>query len=307
MTWLKHYFAQHARALTETLVQWRYAPVNVLLTIAVIGIALTLPTGLYLAIANVERVTEGWDTGGRISLFLKREVNDAGAQRLAERVRSRRGVARVETISPAEGLAEFRRYSGFGDALDTIDHNPLPTVLVVYPLKDHATATALATLAADFQTRPEVEFAQLDRAWVERLHAMLDMATRAVRVLAGLLGIAVLLVVGNTMRLAIANRRNEIEVVKLVGGTDAFIRRPFLYAGSLQGLLGALLAWMILATTGLVLATPIRSLATLYASNFELVGLNVPEALVLGLIGAGLGWLGARLAVGRHLYAMDPE
>ena len=153
---------------------------------------------------------------------------------------------------------------------------------------------------------PGVAQAQFDLEWVRRLDAILRLAQRGVLILALLLGIAVLLVVGNTIRLAILSRRAEIEVIKLIGGTDAFIRRPFLYAGLFQGLFGGLLAWILVAASLALLAGPVRDLAGLYGSGFELAGLGLRAGAILLLGGAFLGWTGSRLAVGRHLRAIEP-
>jgi cell division transport system permease protein len=299
------YFLRHAQVALATLGNLVRAPVASVMTIAVIGITLALPTGLYLAIHNLERVTRGIDPGGQVSLFLKGDVSDSVAERLVGRVQKMRGVARVEYVSRAQALAEFRRLSGFGEALSAIDGNPLPAVIVVHPFAGTRPAE-LEGLVAQLRRLEPVDSAQLDLEWVRRLHAMLGIAQRATAMLAGLLGLAVLLTVGNTIRLAILNRLEEIEVIKLVGGTNGFIRRPFLYAGVIQGLLGAVTAWAILAAGRLVLNDPIRELSALYGSEFALTGLGLPATATLLAVGSLLGWLGSRVAVGRHLRAIEP-
>ncbi|MBI3899793.1 MAG: cell division protein FtsX [Gammaproteobacteria bacterium] len=300
------YLRQHSRVLRETFMQLLRAPVAGLLTVAVIGITLALPTGLYLAIDNLQRLSTGWDTGGQISLFLKLDTSEAAAERLADRVRRMRGVARVEYLSRAQALAEFKRLSGFGEALNALDQNPLPAVLIVHPGSAASKPEALQALLNDLRQHDIVDSAQLDLEWVRRLRLILTLAERAVLIIAGLLGLAVLLTIGNTIRLAVLNRRDEIEVMKLLGGTNGFIRRPFLYAGVLQGLLGAATAWAILTVTLMFLAEPLAELGALYGSDFRVHGLGfTASALLLG-IGALLGWIGSRLAVGRHLRAIEP-
>jgi len=302
---LRTYARRHAHVLRTTLAQTVRTPVASLMTIAVIGITLALPAGLYVVIGNLERVSAGWDAGGQISLFLKRDTSDSEAGKLADRVRRIRGVASVEYISRSEALAEFKKLSGFGNALNLLDDNPLPPVLTVHPTSA-AEPEAVAKLVDQLRGIDAVEFAQLDLDWVRRLHAMLVIAERGVLVLAGLLGLAVLLTIGNTIRLAIMNRRDEIEVMKLMGGTNAFIRRPFLYAGILQGFLGALMAWIIVGLVIWFLDGAISDLAALYGSDLSIQGLSAADSGVLLALGALLGWIGSRVSVQRHLRAIEP-
>lgn len=302
---IRTYFLRHAQVAVASIGTLMRSPVASAMTIAVIGITLALPTGLYLAIHNLERVTRGIDPGGQISLFLKQDVSDPAAERLVERVRKLRGVARVEYVSRGQALTEFKRLSGFGEAISALDRNPLPAVIVVHPFAG-ARPDEVEGLVAELRRLESVDLAQLDLEWVRRLHAILAVAQRATAMLAGLLGLAVLLTVGNTIRLAILNRREEIEVIKLVGGTNGFIRRPFLYAGVLQGLLGAVAAWVILGIGLVFLGGPIGDLSALYGSEFSLAGLDHFASLTLLATGALLGWLGSRIAVGRHLRAIEP-
>lgn len=301
---MKGWLRRHREALGEALARARRAPLATLLTVAVIGITLALPGGLFLAVDNVQRLAQGWETGGQVSLFLKQDVSDAEAGKLAEKIRHVAGVKSVSVITRAQALAEFKRHSGFGEALNLLDRNPLPAVLVVEPTR--LDPEALGRLSAELGRDPRVEIASLDLDWVRRLHAILEFARRAVAILAGLLGAAVLIIVGNTVRLAVLSRREEIEVTKLVGGTDAFIRRPFLYSGLLTGLLGGAAAFLFVGIALALLSGPAQELAALYGTRFQLSGL---AGLVLGLplAGAALGWLGSRLAVGRHLRLIEPK
>ena len=303
---LRAYLRRHAYALRVTVSQLLRAPLSTLMTIGVIGITLALPTGLYLLIANLERMSAGLDAGGQISLFLKRDTSEAAAQRLAERIQRMRAVERVEYISRDQALAEFKRLSGFGEALNLLDRNPLPSVITVYPTRT-SRPEAVEALLRDLRAIDAVESAQLDLDWVRRLHALLALGERVVLILAGLLGLAVLLTVGNTVRLAILNRRDEIEVMKLMGGTNAFIRRPFLYSGVLQGLLGAAAAWLVIALVLALLEGPIADLAALYGSEARIQGLSPRATSYLLGAGALLGWLGSRISVGRHLRSIEPN
>lgn len=304
---IKNYLLRHTQVLFYTFGQLARTPVATFLTVAVIGITLALPAGFYVAIENVQRLASGWADNGQISLFLKQGVSAAATEKLANKIRRLPGVSWVDYISREAGLAEFKRLSGFGEALDALDHNPLPVVLVVHPAATLMPPDKLQALLKDLRRYNEVDIAQIDLDWVRRLHAMLELARQAVLILAGGLAIAVLLIIGNTIRLAVLNRRDEIEVTKLIGGTNTFIRRPFLYAGTLQGLLGALLAWLLLGLGLLLLSRPIHHLAGLYGSRFEAENLDFLATLVLIGSGGILGWLGSRLAVGRHLRHIEPH
>ncbi len=272
----------------------------------VIGIALALPACLHLLITNAQSATGNWNRAVNLTVFLKRPTSSEEATRTAARVQQRRDVGNVEVITSDDALKEFRRGSGFGAAIDALNENPLPHTLVVTPAAEFTTAANLDSLAADLRAMPSVEIVQLDTAWVNRLNAILDTVRRGLVVAAALLALGVMVIVGNTIRLDIQNRRAEIEVTKLVGGSDAFVRRPFLYNGIWYGLGGGITAWLItLAVTG-ILREPISRLASLYGSAFELGGLD-PRA-TLSLLGGGivLGWLGSYLAASRHLRAIEP-
>lgn len=301
------YLLRHLQVFFYSLGQLARAPFASLMTIAVIAITLALPAGAYIMIDNVQRVSAGWGGSAKISLFLKRGTDDKAAKRLAEKIRAMASVASVDYISPDAALADFKRLSGFGAALDALDYNPLPPALIVRPADEFNEPDRLEGLVKRLSRHGEVELAQLDLEWVKRLHAMLQIARRGVWLLASVLGLAVVLIIGNTIRLAVLNRRDEIEVIKLVGGTNAFIRRPFLYTGLLQGVAGGLTAWLLVSLGFGLLAGPIRDLTSLYASQFRTAGLGVQGAAALVALGGLLGWLGSRIAVGRHLRDIEPR
>ena len=295
-----NYLLRHIQVFLATLGQMTRAPLASLLTLTVIGITLALPSGLYVMLDNLQRLSAGWDRGAQVSLFLKRDVSESQALKLASQLRALPTVSGVNYISREAALAEFKQQSGFGAALNALDSNPLPAVLVVRPAAGDNPA-AVETLVASLARLPGVELAQLDIEWLRRLAAILQFAERAILLLAALLSLAVLLIIGNTIRLAVVNRQTEIEVVQLVGGTAAFIRRPFLYTGLMQGLLGGLLAWILVNGSLWLLSGPTEELADLYGSHFALIGIGAAPGIALVTGGALLGWLGARLAVGQQL------
>jgi cell division transport system permease protein len=301
------YLARHAQALIGSLGALARAPLASFMSIAVIGITLALPAAMVVAVDNVVALSSGWEGPGRISVFLKRDINDAAARKLADRLRRRDDVAKVEYISRDQAFEEFKHQSGLGEALGALERNPLPTVLVVHPANTSNQPQAMALLARELGALDEAELAQLDLEWVKRLQAWLGVIERGVQIVGLLLAVAVLLIVGNTIRLAVLSRRDEIEVAKLVGASDAFIRRPFLYSGLAQGALGSLLAWALVQASLLLLSGPVSDLAGTYGSTFALGGLDAAGSAALLGTGSALGWLGARLAVGRHLRAIEPR
>jgi cell division transport system permease protein len=228
-------------------------------------------------------------------------------QQLAQAARGRAGVAAVQVISADQALQEFRQYSGFGAALQALGQNPLPNVLHVRPAAEAAAPADLKALEHYLSAWPEVDLVQVDAEWVLRFNAILDLLRRVLAIAAVLLGAGVLAVIGNTIRLEIQGRRTEIEIVRLVGGSTGFVRRPFLYTGMLYGLGGAVLAWAMVGAAVLVLQAPVASLARLYGSSYALRGVGLEElGLVFGA-GLGLGWLGAWLAAARHLRGIEPR
>lgn len=301
LAWL----SQHVHALLFSTGQMCRNPLGSLLTIAVIGISLALPASFYLVLLNTERVISGWGGNAHMTVFLKQEVSAAQAGAVAETLRRKPGIAAVRYITPAEALAEFRRSSGFGDAIDQLEENPLPGVLVVQPA-DARSGAAAEALLQELKALSQTDMARFDRQWVQRLVAMIAIMHRAVQILAALLALAVLLIIGNTIRLSIYNRRTEIEINMLFGATNAFIQRPFLYSGLLHGLAGAALAWALVSVAVTLLQGPVLQLADLYASDFVLAGLGRVETMRLLTLGGLLGLGGSWVAVQRHLRDITP-
>ena len=302
---LRHYFGLHRANLVGAINRLANQPFASLLTILVIATALALPAGLRVAINNADAVSDSWQGAADFTVYLKLDVSEDAARRTAHALEERADVASVTLIDRDEALAEFRARSGFGEALDALGGNPLPHALVVSPAS--GVATDVEALAKAIETLPETDLVQVDTAWVARLRAMLALADRIVDFATVLLALAVAIVIGNTIRLEINNRSVEIEVTKLVGGTDGFIRRPFLYLGLCYGLAGAIVALAVVAVALLLLRPPVRALAALYGSGFSLAGLSLRESGILLAGGAVLGWAGAGLAAARHLRAIEPK
>ena len=298
---------RHLQALIASVGRLSRSPLATLLTLLVIALALALPVALRLLVSNAEAATGNFANAIELSVYLKTDVPLAKAQQLAQTARQRRDVATVTVVSAEQGLEDFRRYSGFGDALGALEQNPLPSVLHVQPRAAYSSAAALEALRQYLGAWPEVELVQMDAAWVMRFNAILEVLRRLLVILAALLGLGVLAIIGNTIRLEIQGRRAEIEVTKLVGGSNAYVRRPFLYVGVLYGLGGALLAWAIVAGAVALLGEPVASLARLYGSRFVLDGPSREDIGPLLAAGAVLGWLGAWLSAARHLRSIEPR
>jgi cell division transport system permease protein len=277
------------------------------MTVAVLSIALAFPAGLKLLLDNAQRLIGGLDNSSNISIFLKQDISDSQYEELTEKLMAKESIAAVQLITPEEALEEFRNNSGFAEALDALDSNPLPAVMVVSPADSSSTPEIANKLVQELRTLPEVDIAQLDLEWLQRFHAITEIASRGVLLLASLLALAVLLIIGNTIRLEIQNMKEEIEITKLIGGTNAFIRRPFLYTGFWYGLLGGILAWILISVNMWLLAEPVKKLAGLYHSSFTLTSIDMFSLMVLILSSALLGLFGSWIAVARHLHAIEPE
>ncbi len=297
--WLSH----HVYVFFLSLGQFFSTPLANFMTSAVIAIALALPGGFYLLLENAQQITQTWAESSHISLFLNPQMAIQQAEILGQQLGQRQDIQSVRLVTSAEALEEYRKYSGFGEALNALEGNPLPNVLIIQPALAHLTPSLLQEL----DKLEEVDVAQFDMRWLQRLLTIIAVVQRGILILAGLLAITVLLVVGNTIRLAIFNRREEIEVTKLFGGTNAFIRRPFLYIGFWYGLVGGLIAWLLVNISFWLLRVPIQKLSTLYATEFEIITLDIQAGLILVVTGIALGLAGAWLAVGKHLRVIQPH
>ncbi|MEX2488335.1 MAG: permease-like cell division protein FtsX [Pseudomonadales bacterium] len=270
-----------------------------------IGIALALPAILYLILVNVGNVSGEWEGKPRITLYLEDNVSSVDGKAFAKEIEDRETVESTHYVSAEEALDEFKALSGFGEVVDSLDDNPLPAVIIVAPAVSEP--ARLKLIIAALEDENHVTSASMDLKWIERLYAIIGFGQRLVAALGAFLALGVLLIIGNTIRLAIENRRDEIEVVKLVGGTDAFVRRPFLYLGLWYGLGGAIIAWLLVQISLMFLAAPVQRLVQSYGNQFSISGLGVTESLVLWTGGSILGVLGALLAVSRHLHEIEPH
>jgi cell division transport system permease protein len=299
--------ARHVQALLGSVGRLSRAPVATLLTVMVVGLALALPLSLRLLVDNTRAATGDLANAVDVSVYFKADVSLERAEQLRRNASERAGVATVTLLPADRALEEFREYSGFGEALEALESNPLPHVLNVQPAPDASGPAQIEQLKRYFAAWPEVEIVQVDTEWVQRFAAILEVLRRLLTVATVVLGLGVLAVIGNTIRLEIQNRRPEIEVTKLVGGSNAFVRRPFLYTGALYGFAGALLAWLLLAAALAFLAGPVDELARLYGSSFALRTPGGQEVLQLLGGGALLGWLAAWGSTARHLSRIQPR
>ena len=291
---------QHLYSVVSSLGRAVRRPWATLLTVGVMAVAFALPLGLWLALQNVGHFAGDVQQSREIDLFLTPETPVARAQALAETLRARDDVASVEVRTPDQGLAEFRQRSGLADSLDLLDGNPLPALLVVVPEGDEA------RLVAALEALPETDLLQHDAAWRERLTGWMGFGERLTWVLAALFGLGALLVVGNTVRLDIQSRREEIGVLQLLGASDGFIRRPFVYLGAWYGLAAGALALGLLTLAALALRDPLAALARSYGSPFVLSGLDPLGAALVVLAATIVGWLGAWLVTGHFLRQTRP-
>ncbi len=298
------FWVNHVRQALASLGELWRTPSASLLTIGVLGVSLTLPVTLHLLVKNVQQVSDSFTQAAEISLFIKEGSTETQINSLKTILQADAAVAKVSHISKQQALAEFAEVSGFGSALNYLSDNPLPDVLLVLP--KNTQADAARALLNRLNKERIVEFGKLDIDWLTRLDAIVRLLQQAVAVIALLLLGAVLLIIGNTIRLSIMNKKDEIEVMKLVGATDAFIQRPFLYSGVWFGVFGGLLAYLIVEIMLLWLQGAIVSVTELYGSEFRLMSLSVAEFFSLMLLAVLLGLAGSFLSVRRHISAIEP-
>ncbi|MEM7294827.1 MAG: permease-like cell division protein FtsX [Pseudomonadota bacterium] len=304
---LRGWLFNHSEAMRFSVRKILQAPLSSAMTCLVIAIALALPATFTTLLGNVQTLSKGWDVSGNITLYLLDTVEDADGAALARDLNGHPNVEGTRFIGRDEALATFRKLSGFGEVLDALDENPLPAAIVIQPTPSHSTSAQLEVMASELATREQVESAQVDLEWIQRLNAIIELIQRAVWVVAALLALAVLLVVGNTIRLDIYNRREEIVVTKLIGATNAFVRRPFLYGGLFYGLFGGVLGGLLVIVALRFLDAPSEYLASLYGAQIELAGTDPLIIGVLIAVSAALGLVGSWISVGRHLHEIEPK
>lgn len=304
----RSYFQNHHRLFFSTLRRLLAEPVQTLMTSLVVAIALGLPAALYVGVINLQQLGSRVETTAQMTVFLKKEASQQAIDQLRASLESDQDFAAVDYISRQQALDEFRVSSSFGDVLEMLDENPLPAVIIVQPaVHFQQNLAASEELVDKLKKMALVDDVQLDMKWMQRLQAMLVVGERLAFSLGLALALGVLLIVGNTIRLAIESRRDEIVVVKLVGGTNAYVRRPFLYTGIWYGLIGGVLAWALVVLGVQWISGPISHMVELYQSLFQLQGLGFSGLAALIGIGAGLGLVGAWLAVAQHLSNIEPK
>jgi cell division transport system permease protein len=303
---LKKVAANHLHAALNSFNFLCRRPLATLITAVIIAITLTLPTLFWVFKSNVSQLTMGWQRSGTVSLYLKPSLSLVQQHQLVTDLRHIQGVGEVSLKTPEEGIKELQEQEGMNDIMRYLPENPLPAMIEVVPAFAINTPVQMEQLFNRLQAMPQVEQAKLDRDWIRRLHAILGFVAEIANALMILLASAVVLIVGNTLRLAIHHRHEEIRVLKLIGASDPFIVRPFLYSGVWYGLIGAVFAVLFVNIFMLSLAVGLQELALVYDMHYPLKGLTVFQAYLIVLVAISLSWLGARLAVKRQLASIEP-
>jgi cell division transport system permease protein len=299
------YFLHHMQSLVFSLGKIYAAPTTTIMTVAVIGITLSLPGGFYLFLKNIDAMSGDFRSSTQITLYLDIDITDKKARAVQSEVANIPDVGDTKFVSKQESLEAFRRTSGFGKSIDTLASNPLPHTIIVEPLSS-ADTFAVKNLLNSLQALPGVAIAKLDTEWLERLYAILEIAKRSVAIVTLLFAFAVLLIIGNTIRLDIQNRYQEIIVTKLIGATNAFIRRPFLYGGLWYGLLGGIISWLIVEIGYMSISGPLNRLNLLYQADLVLITFTFQDFIILISSSTLLGLTGSWIAVARHLNQIEP-
>jgi len=304
---IQSYVLLHAQIMVASLGRMYRKPLSTAMTVLVIAIALALPASFQVLVKNAREAGGSLETTKEISVFLKPELSNEVGRKIADKLRDHPQIEQTRLITKEAGLKEFQNYSGFGDALEALDFNPLPAVISIKPKDSLERPEDVEKLLAELKKSPETDFVQLDMEWMRKLHAMLAIAQRSIGVFGTLLSLAVLFIVGNTIRLELQDRQEEIAVTKLMGATDGFIRRPFLYTGFWYGLLGGVIAWLLVTFLLLLIRGPVHRLAELYGGRYELAFLSVSESAFLIALSSALGVVGSLAVVSYHLRKLEPS
>lgn len=297
----------HAHGLFSSLGRLSRTPFTSTMTILVLAIAISLASSFYIVVANIQQLTGNLESSNQMSLFLHDNITDAAGQKLAEQIQQNGSVMEVKFISKKQALEEFKANSGFSDALNALERNPLPSVIQVVPKNALESNEDIEKLMSDFKQFPQVDFVQVDMQWVARLQTIMLIASRGVMLVSLLLGFAVTFITGNTIRLELQNRQDEVFISKLVGATHAFIQRPFLYTGFWLGFISGFLGWLIMTIMLLILETPVEKLSTLYNSSFDLLFLSFSEFILLLMISSMLAVLGSWAVLHYQLRQLKPQ
>lgn len=302
---IRAWLMQHGFVFFLTLKRLIATPVNSLLSVIVMGIALSLPAGIYVLMENLSSISGHTANSPQMSLFLKLDMQKEDIERIKQRMEEDSQIAGFQFIPKDIALQQLQQGNGLTDITASLMHNPLPDAFIVHPLE--GASENLEKLRVAMQRWPEIEHVQFDSAWAERLNALLKLGRFVVLMLTALLSIAIIAIMFNTIRLQILTKRDEIEISKLIGATDSFIRRPFLYFGAIQGLAGGATAWLIMTLAVQVMNEELITLAQLYDFDLQLQQLSPSDGVSLLLFSAWLGWLGARISVASHLWQIEPR
>ena len=297
---LRRFFVLHKRVAGEAFLRLMATPLASLMTILVLGISLSLPTLLYVSLNNIETLASGWQGVARLSLFLKLDTTESQSQQLQQTLRGKSEIESVTYISAEQGLAEFEQQAGLSELVRHFGKNPLPAVLEIIP-KLSLTPTAIIALQERLSTLSQVDVVRLDRDWIKRVHAILDLGNQLTWGMALILAVSLLLAIGNTIRLLITARMDEIRVIRLVGGTDGYIMLPFVCTGFWYGVLGAVMAWLVSGILFLLASDGLHDLLHLYQSDYRPGFLGFGDTLVLIAASTAIATLGAFIACRRQL------
>ncbi|MDQ7091924.1 MAG: permease-like cell division protein FtsX [Methylococcales bacterium] len=301
------YLGLHAQTLFSSLGRLAQTPFTSTMTITVLAISIALASCFYVLLGNVKQLTGNLEASNQISLFLKGNISDLEGRKLADKIKLSINVKSVDLITQDSALAEFRDYSGFGSALNALATNPLPTVIQVLPKNTLESSEELQRFVDELGRLDEVDVSQMDMQWLQRLLSIMDLAQQGVFLLSCVLSFAVLFITGNTIRLELEDRRDEVLIAKLVGATHAFIQRPFLYIGFWYGFFAGMIAWLMVTVIMWVLKTPMENLSKLYDNNYNVLFLTLSESLILVSIASLLGVLGAWIVLRYQLKQMKLE
>ncbi len=300
------WLTRHASTSLGSLGRLIRHPFSSLMIVLVIAVTLALPAAINLVVKNARQISGSWDNALDFSVFLKQELTQSEGEGLGRLIAQRADVESVTFISASDALEDFKDQSGFGAALDQLPDNPLPHTLIVRPSAGN-TSASMVLLQEELANLPETEHVQVDTEWVQRFHAILDIVRQAIAIGAALLGIAIVVIIGNTVRLDIENRREEIEVTKLIGASNAFVRRPFLWTGFWYGLFGGLMALALVYYGLYLLEGPVARLSGLYQSNIAVASMSLAEAGAIVGIGIFLGLFGSWFTAARHMRRIEPR
>ena len=300
------WLTRHASTSVGALGRLSRQPFASLMIILVIAVTLALPAAINVIVKNVQSVSSSWNNALDFSVYLRQDLSVSEAEGLSRLIRQRADIESVELITADQALAEFKQQSGFGEALDQLGNNPLPHALVVRPGPGN-TGASLILLQEEISNLPETELVQVDTEWVQRFHAILDIVRQAIAIGSALLGIAIVVIIGNTIRLDIENRREEIEVTKLIGASNAFVRRPFLWTGFWYGLLGGTFALLLVQYGLYLLKEPVSRLAGLYQGDISVASLGAAESSAIIGVAVLLGLFASWVTAARHMRRIEPR